>query len=87
MVRQTVERFATIDILVNNAGVAGPVGPLQDNDVAAWVRTIQVNLIGTYLCCRAVLPIMRQQNRGKIINLSGAGGHHGVAPALRLWRQ
>jgi 3-oxoacyl-[acyl-carrier protein] reductase len=79
MVRHTVERFATIDILVNNAGIAGPVGPLQDNDVAAWVRTIQVNLIGTYLCCRAVLPIMRQQNRGKIINLSGAG-------ATTAWR-
>ncbi len=79
MVRHTVERFATIDILVNNAGIAGPVGPLQENDVAAWIRTIQVNLIGTYLCCRAVLPIMRQQNRGKIINLSGAG-------ATTAWR-
>lgn len=79
MVRQTVERFATIDILVNNAGIAGPVGPLQENDVDAWVRTIQVNLIGTYLCCRAVLPIMRQHNRGKIINFSGAG-------ATNAWR-
>jgi 3-oxoacyl-[acyl-carrier protein] reductase len=79
MVRHTVERFATIDILVNNAGIAGPVGPLQDNDVAAWVRTIQVNLIGTYLCCRAVLPIMCRQRRGKIINLSGAG-------ATTAWR-
>lgn len=73
MVRRTVERFAAIDILVNNAGIAGPVGPLQENDVAAWIRTIQVNLIGTYLCCRAVLPIMHQQQRGKILNLSGAG--------------
>jgi NAD(P)-dependent dehydrogenase (short-subunit alcohol dehydrogenase family) len=79
MVRHTVDRFATIDILVNNAGIAGPVGPLQDNAVDAWVRTIQVNLIGTYLCCRAVLPIMRQYNRGKIINLSGAG-------ATNAWR-
>src|SRR5262249_24762021 len=79
MVRQTVERFATIDILVNNAGIAGPVGPLQDNDVAAWIRPIQVNLIGTYLCCRAVLPIMHMHNRGKIINLSGAG-------ATNAWR-
>lgn len=79
MVRYTIDRFATIDILVNNAGMAGPVGPLQDNAVDAWVRTIQVNLIGTYLCCRAVLPIMRQHNRGKIINLSGAG-------ATNAWR-
>jgi NAD(P)-dependent dehydrogenase (short-subunit alcohol dehydrogenase family) len=79
LVRHTVERFATIDILVNNAGIAGPVGPLQENDVAAWIRTIQVNLIGVYLCCRAVLPVMYKQNRGKIINLSGAG-------ASNAWR-
>lgn len=79
MVRHTVERFGTIDILVNNAGIAGPVGALQDNDVDAWVRTIQVNLIGTYLCCRAVLPIMLQHGRGAIINLSGAG-------ATNAWR-
>ena len=79
MVRYTVERFAAIDILVNNAGMAGPVGPLQENDVAAWIRTIQVNLIGTYACCRAVLPIMYKQQGGKIINLSGAG-------ATNAWR-
>jgi NAD(P)-dependent dehydrogenase (short-subunit alcohol dehydrogenase family) len=79
MVRHTVEQFATIDILDNNAGIAGPVGPLQENDMTAWIQTIQVNLIGTYLCCRAVLPIMHQQSRGKIINLSGAG-------ATNAWR-
>jgi NAD(P)-dependent dehydrogenase (short-subunit alcohol dehydrogenase family) len=79
MVRHIVEQYATIDILVNNAGIAGPVGPLQENDMTAWIQTIQVNLIGTYLCCRAVLPIMRKQNRGKIINLSGAG-------ATNAWR-
>jgi NAD(P)-dependent dehydrogenase (short-subunit alcohol dehydrogenase family) len=78
MVRQTVAQFATIDILVNSAGMAGPVGPLPDNDLTAWMQTIQVNLIGTYLCCRAVLPMM-QQHRGKIINLSGAG-------ASNAWR-
>ena len=79
IVRHTVAQFATIDILVNNAGIAGPVGPLQDNDMTAWIQTIQVNLIGTYLCCRAVVPIMYEQNRGKIINLSGAG-------ATNAWR-
>jgi len=79
MVHQTLEQFATIDILVNNAGMTGPVGPLQETDRAAWIQTIQVNLIGTYLCCRAVLPVMQRQNRGKIINLSGAG-------ASNAWR-
>ena len=40
MVRQTVDRYSAIDILVNNAGVVGPVGPLQDNDISYWVRTV-----------------------------------------------
>lgn len=79
MLQQTLEQFSTIDILVNNAGVAGPIGPLHENDVSAWIQAIQINLIGTYLCCRAVLPVMLKQNRGKIINLSGAG-------ATEAWR-
>ena len=74
MVAQVFDRYSTIDILVNNAGIGGPVGALQDNDPDYWVQTLQVNLIGTYLCCRAVLPIMVKQDRGQIINLSGSGG-------------
>ena len=70
MMRQTLERFSTINILVNNAAVVGPIGPLQDNDVSDWIRTIQVNLIGTYLCCRTALPVMLRENRGKIINVT-----------------
>ena len=73
LVRHTRDQFGAIDILVNNAGMAGPIGPLHQNDISAWIQTVQVNLIGTYLCCRAVLPVMLAQNRGKIINLSGAG--------------
>ena len=76
MVRRTLDRFSTIDILVNNSGVAGPVGPLQDNDASYWVRTIQVNLIGVFICCRAVLPVMLSNNRGKIVNMSGVGGRN-----------
>ena len=73
MVARALEEYKTIDILVNNAGMAGPVGLLQDNDPALWIQTVQVDLIGPYLCCRAVLPVMLRQNKGKIINLSGAG--------------
>ena len=73
LVSATVERYSTIDILVNNAGIGGPVGVLQDNDLDAWINTIQINLIGVYLCCRAVVPVMQKQNSGRIVNLSGAG--------------
>ena len=76
MVRRTVDRFSTLDILVNNAGLAGPVGPLQDNDVDYWCQTIQVNVIGVFLCCRAALPVMLSQDRGKIINLYGGRGRN-----------
>ena len=73
LIAATVERYSTIDILINNAGIGGPVGVLQDNDLDAWINTVQINLIGVYLCCRAVVPVMKRQNAGRIVNLSGAG--------------
>ena len=73
LIAATVERYSTIDILVNNAGIGGPVGVLQDNDLDAWINTVQINLIGVYLCCRAAIPVMKRQNAGRIVNLSGAG--------------
>jgi len=76
MVQRTLERFSTIDVLVNNAGLPGPVGALQDNDVEYWSLTIQVNVIGVFRCCRAVLPVMLDRNSGKIINLYGGRGRN-----------
>jgi 3-oxoacyl-[acyl-carrier protein] reductase len=83
MVRQTVARFSTLHILVNNAGMLGPVEPLWETDIASWVQTIHVNLIGTYLCCRAVLPVMLQQNHGKIINVTSGARVRGSAAFVR----
>ena len=78
MVRRTVDEYSVIDILVNNAAIVGPVAPLEDTDVSEWIRSIQVNVIGTYLGCRAVLPVMLEQGHGKILNLSGAGASNAL---------
>ena len=76
MVQAALEHFSRVDVLVNNAGLVGPVGPLKDNDMDYWIRTIQVNVIGVYLCCRAALPSMLLRGRGKIINLYGGRGRN-----------
>ncbi len=73
LAQRVADRFGCIDVLVNNAGISGPVGPLQANDITDWISTITVNLTGTFLVCRAVIPVMLGHSRGKIINLSGAG--------------
>jgi NAD(P)-dependent dehydrogenase (short-subunit alcohol dehydrogenase family) len=63
-----------IDLLVNNAGVRGPLGPLAESDPEEWWRCVEVNLRGSLLCSRAVLPGMLARRRGRIVNVaSGAG--------------
>jgi 3-oxoacyl-[acyl-carrier protein] reductase len=62
-----------LTILVNNAGVYGPLGTVEENDWGAWAEAVAINLFGTVLMCRAVLPIFRSAGYGKILNLSGGG--------------
>src|SRR5262245_3965717 len=56
-----VERAGPVTVLVNNAGVLGPIGPLEAVDWEAWVETVTINLLGTVLMCRAVIPGMRER--------------------------
>jgi NAD(P)-dependent dehydrogenase (short-subunit alcohol dehydrogenase family) len=65
--------FPQLHILVNNAGVYGPLGPTESVDWAAWARAIEINLYGSVLPCRAVLPHFKHHRHGKIIQLSGGG--------------
>ena len=68
-----IDNMSRIDILVNNAGIYGPKGPTDSIDWVQWVRAINVNLLGSVLMCRAVIPHMKRQGYGKIVQLSGGG--------------
>lgn len=81
LINFTIDRFGTIDILVNCAGIYGPIGLVNNVDLNKWIETVNINLIGTLLCIRGVLPIMMKSRRGKIINLSGGGA---TAPLPRF---
>ena len=73
VVDHTLQRFGAVHGLVNNAAI-GPLGTVLDTDVALFDRIVAVNLRGTYLMCRAVLPSMIRQGGGSIVNIgSGAG--------------
>ena len=70
---RTRTAFGPIDVLVNSAGVYGPIGPMWKADVEQWVDALKTNLVGTFLCCRTVLPEMIERRNGRIINLAGGG--------------
>jgi NAD(P)-dependent dehydrogenase (short-subunit alcohol dehydrogenase family) len=72
-VELALRELGRIDILVNNAGVYGPLGAIEDVDWSAWVRAIEINVMGSVLFCRALLPHFKQNRSGKIIQLSGGG--------------
>ena len=69
MVRQALGEFGQIDILVNNAGIDRP-RPIWEMTEEDWELVVNINLRGTFYCCRAVIPTMIKQRRGRIINLS-----------------
>ena len=73
----TLEAFGRFDVLVNNAGIAGPNMTTWEYPIEAWTDVLQVNLTGTFHCCRAVVPIMIAQNYGRIVNVASIAGKEG----------
>ena len=70
-----------IDILINNAGITGPTEPLWEYDVEMWNKIVQINLMGTFNCCRAIVPNMIKNNYGRIVNVASVAGKDGNANA------
>ena len=83
-VKETVDEITkskNIDILINNAGITGSTSSLWDYDVEEWNRIIQINLMGTFNCCKCVVPNMIKNNYGRIINVASVAGKDGNANA------
>ena len=76
-VGQTQLTHPAIDTLVNCAGITGPNVKLWDYPPDAWQQVMQVNLNGVFYCCRAVVPLMRAQNFGRIVNIASVAGKEG----------
>jgi 3-oxoacyl-[acyl-carrier protein] reductase len=74
-----LREFGSLEVLVSNAGVYGPMGPTEEVDVREWMRAIEINLFGTLLPCRAVIPHFKKAGRGKIIIVSGGGATNPMA--------
>ena len=75
-VSEVMSRFNRIDILVNNAGISRHK-PIEEMTLEIFESVMKVNLTGTFLCCRAVTPIMKKQGRGKLVNIASLGGRTG----------
>ena len=83
-VKETVEKIAKnnkIDILINSAGITGPTAELWNYNNDDWLKIIDINLNGTFYCCKAVVPHMIKNNYGRIVNIASVSGKDGNANA------
>ena len=76
-----ITKNSKIDILINNAGITGPTASLWDYDIKMWKKVVEINLMGTFHCCKAVVPNMISNNYGRIVNVASVAGKDGNANA------
>ena len=76
-----ITKNSNIDILINNAGITGPTSALWEYDVEMWKKVVDINLMGTFNCCRTIVPNMIKNNYGRIVNVASVAGKDGNANA------
>ena len=75
--RQSKNALGKIDILINSAGITGATVPVQDFPIDSWLQVMDVNLNGTFYCCREIVPAMLAQGYGRIVNIASVAGKEG----------
>ena len=76
-----ITKNSNIDILINNAGITGPTATLWEYEIEMWKKVVEINLMGTFNCCRAIVPNMIKNNYGRIVNVASVAGKDGNANA------
>ena len=76
-----INKKTNIDILINNAGITGPTAELWNYSINDWSKVIEINLNGTFNCCKAIVPNMIENNYGRIVNIASVAGKDGNANA------
>ena len=76
-----ITKQKNIDILINNAGITGPTATLWEYDIEMWKKVVDINLMGTFNCCRTIVPNMIKNNYGRIVNVASVAGKDGNANA------
>ena len=80
--KETLSQLGRIDILVNNAGIAGPSYTTWEYPIEEWQKVIDIDLNGVFYCCKSIVPVMKKNNYGRIINIASIAGKEGNPNAM-----